>query len=230
MKTATQKIIKHSGANWLKETLEYRNISISSFGIRVANILGQVYRGIYHVEKYVLREPYVWGQSRKISIKMGRELATYDGIELSFLALCCEAAGIEVSIRPSSYMYMAIEFSNSTPVPNSDGWGQGYETTIGSLKANDLFLSVKKIVNDKHKGMIQYSVGAIAFGHLTRLVSEAHEDCCRVSIRPRSVYSLELMASLREGREGGCWQRHPTLEQSRAILSPYTNIDYKSIQ
>jgi hypothetical protein len=53
------------------------------------------------------------------------------------------------------------------------------------------------------------------FSNLTRLVFLAHDACVRVSISPRSHRSLTLLFHQRQ-REGGIWQRHPTLENAVA--------------
>ena len=46
---------------------------------------------------------------------------------------------------------------------------------------------------------------------LTKLVFLAHDRCLRASISPRSAQALTLLFHQRQ-REGGVWDRHPTLE------------------
>lgn len=50
---------------------------------------------------------------------------------------------------------------------------------------------------------------------LTKLVFLAHDRCLRVSISPRGHHSLTLLFHSRQ-RDGGIWERHPTLEQAVA--------------
>jgi hypothetical protein len=48
---------------------------------------------------------------------------------------------------------------------------------------------------------------------LTKLIFLAHDRCLRVSLNPRSHHAMTLLFHQRK-REGGVWERHPTIEQA----------------
>lgn len=59
---------------------------------------------------------------------------------------------------------------------------------------------------------------------LTKLVFLAHDRCLRVSINPRSAHALTLLFHQRQ-REGGTWERHPTIDQALAMHREYYPAD-----
>lgn len=59
---------------------------------------------------------------------------------------------------------------------------------------------------------------------LTKLVFLAHDRCLRVSMNPRSHYALTLLFHQRQ-RDGGVWERHPTIEQALTMHREYYPIE-----
>lgn len=98
------KPIKYSGAEWLQRSLKVE--SLSPFTKRVADLVGQVFRGIYHLE-----EPHQqdWGQERSesniVNIYLSNELATYDSSELTELVILCHQQKIRLAIIPAVAVY-----------------------------------------------------------------------------------------------------------------------------
>lgn len=62
---------------------------------------------------------------------------------------------------------------------------------------------------------------------LTKLVFLAHDRCLRASINPRSPQALTLLFHQRQ-REGGVWERHPTLEQAVADHRKWYPVEVES--
>lgn len=63
---------------------------------------------------------------------------------------------------------------------------------------------------------------------LTKLVFLAHDRCLRVSVNPRSVYALNLLFHQRK-RDGGLWERHPTIDQALAMHREFYPIESEAI-
>jgi len=85
--------MKYSGADWLRTEL-------SPLGRKVADILGAVFLGIYHLEQ---RELYKvdWTDPRCIEIGIYMELATFDASKLTGLVVACHDACVRMSIVPT---------------------------------------------------------------------------------------------------------------------------------
>ncbi len=100
-----------SGADWVIKNLEYRAerevkkpskkpvpTTMSEFGKTVADILGHVWRGIYHMDTDLL-EKVDWSRDGLVvSIRNGEQLATFDYSQLTELVLLCHDHGIRLGI------------------------------------------------------------------------------------------------------------------------------------
>lgn len=83
-----------AGADWL----EQQGKELSDHGRRVADIVGAVYRGIYHIERPVLRAD--WSDPLMVELVLPGELATFDFPHLTELLVLCHDACIRLSISP----------------------------------------------------------------------------------------------------------------------------------
>lgn len=99
--------MKYAGADWIRESLEIKDIS--DLGERVADILGQVYRGIYHLPSKQLRK-MEWNNPDFIEFIHYGELATYDFSALTELVILCHDEAIRLSINACSPKYLRICF------------------------------------------------------------------------------------------------------------------------
>lgn len=63
-------ILKYAGADWMPWYWESRRITPSPLGIKVADVLGQVFAGIYHVQDEVCDRSVAWDSSGRIRIKL----------------------------------------------------------------------------------------------------------------------------------------------------------------
>jgi hypothetical protein len=106
--------IKYSGADWLEVQRKYwKNQSepISQLGREVADILGQVEAGIYHMDDGALSRVN-WSCEHAISIVIrdGPGLATHDGCVLADLVLLCFMMNIRLNIEAAAHGYLRLTF------------------------------------------------------------------------------------------------------------------------
>ena len=86
----------YAGAEWLKRAL--KNIQISEFGVKVAELLGDLYYGIYHVRISKLRK-VDWKNDRWIEIVLPDTFSTFDADNLTRLVVLCHDRLIRCEIR-----------------------------------------------------------------------------------------------------------------------------------
>lgn len=112
-----QTMSKHSGWEWIQDTRKYWNGKpepISELGKKVADLLGQVYGGIYHLDSGALSR-VDWTDEHHIEFILShRDLDTYDGSELTDLVLLCHMMNIHMSIDAASYRRLRLSFQRVT--------------------------------------------------------------------------------------------------------------------
>lgn len=235
--------IKHSGAGWVKNL--YRrdgSFSMSAFGIKVANIMGQVGLGIYHYHDNIVgRNAPDWSDEDEIAVVLTRELASFDGCELSLLAMCCEASGATFRLHGRTQGYLAITFHDEplvmpAPSESKDGW---------SIKQFLLVSKISKVLRhgsgepvwekerwkyfggDGEIDNMEISVSNTKRLDIPQAIVDAHQACIRVSFSGLSSSSMAVQVSRRD-RTGRIDQRHPTWDDHKKMLQPYWDIDYTS--
>jgi hypothetical protein len=97
---------KFAGAEWLKAN-KVKNIS--PFGERVADLLGYMCQGIYHLDGIEKRD---WSSADMIEITY-HEVSTFDYSDLTRLVLLAHRMAIRISIIPAG-RYLKIQFSVRT--------------------------------------------------------------------------------------------------------------------
>jgi hypothetical protein len=104
---------KFAGSEWLVPYLEYRRIPqvLSPLGIKVADILGQVYQGLYHLEKGTSLTKPRWSDPAQIDVILQGEVASFDDWKLTGLLVLCHDAIIRLSIRGVGPNYLRLRFS-----------------------------------------------------------------------------------------------------------------------
>ena len=231
---------KYSGAGWLQRSLGPSR-SLGPFGTRVANVLGQVYRGIYHIDSAVLKKGMFWDEPWVLPVNVSGGLATFDFDELTRLVFCCQQAGIGVDICGCPWAYTKLLFSAKRPTI-----GQIFQSKAdGILSPNscdpegDFLAFANKMLSVRDGGKVlwvtdrsqAYSVDAVEWQPLQLLVNECHQHSIRASLTGRSSHSLEAVFSQRSNEPGlSTYDRHPTLEQHRKELERIINIDYESFE
>jgi hypothetical protein len=111
----------HSGADWIKAQLPYinkdrkgipanQNAEMSPLGEAVANLLGELFYGIYHLDHKALYK-VDWRNNVFIEFSLGwKQLATTDFDELSRLVFLAHHMAIRVSIEASARKHLKLLF------------------------------------------------------------------------------------------------------------------------
>lgn len=105
---------KYAGADWLLGRLRRHAAGepkISPLGIVVADILGQVYRGIYHIDFGSALTKPDWSDENFIEINVAQGLATYDGNELTALVLAAHEVPVRLEINAGGPRRLKLGFS-----------------------------------------------------------------------------------------------------------------------
>jgi len=90
----------YAGSEWLRDALLYHpgQRMVGDFGERVADLLGDVFRGIYHVSDAVTNKRVDWESSRFITVRLPMALATFDGSDLTRLVVLAHDRCIRVQM------------------------------------------------------------------------------------------------------------------------------------
>jgi hypothetical protein len=215
------RIVKYAGANWLLRN----RCELSSFGIIVANILGQVNCGIYHIDDDVLRDRKVWRNEHEIKLSVYDRFSTFDELDLTFLIFCCHAAGISVELRAiprAGYIQMVFSY-----LPVVAHWDKSPGATFEQCVTHLFQDQPNPPIEERPSQVVAKCQKSISYRRLWVIVGWAHQAATRAEVfSDGGVLSLRLS---RRQRSGGFSERHPTIEQARASLKPYIDIDYTSI-
>ena len=94
---------------WLQRQLKY---PMSDFGRDVAQIVGIVWRGIYHLQQSsFLHERTNWADDQYIEMVILDEgLATFDGARLTGLFILCHDRCVRLEINSASSRYIRLKF------------------------------------------------------------------------------------------------------------------------
>lgn len=97
----------YSGADWIQSNF---NVEMSPLGEQVADLLGDLFFGIYHLDQKALRR-VDWGNNHHIEFNLGwHALATTDFNELTRLVILCHDRAIRCSIEASTHKYLKLIF------------------------------------------------------------------------------------------------------------------------
>ena len=133
---------KYAGADWLQDSA---NRTLSPLGKEVADILGQVFSGIYHIDTAVLSKKVDWSNKAYIELSIRDELATFDFGLLTKLVLCCHARKIRLSISGANYRYLKLLFLKSPNHPSIEDSIAKYSGDI--LALSELTIEKEAIAN-----------------------------------------------------------------------------------
>ena len=86
---------KYPGAEWIQAHAWGKNIS--PLGSNVADLLGDVFGGIYHLEKRLL-EKVDWANTIWIEVRIIGELSTFDNPRLTWLVVLAHDRMLRMSI------------------------------------------------------------------------------------------------------------------------------------
>lgn len=114
------------GAQWLIST---GVTDISDFGCKLANMLDQWQRGIYHIGKEVRHKRVNWKSDRYIELVLHGTFSTFDDDRLTRLVFLAHNYRIRVEVSAAAKAYMKFQFS-----PRKES-GYLYERHPGLLEA-----------------------------------------------------------------------------------------------
>ena len=89
---------RYSGSDWIEATLK---MELSPLGREVADVLGQVFRGIYHVEKQAKRVDWSDKYCIEFSYYASGGIALYDFEHLTALLVLCHDRMLRMEIVPN---------------------------------------------------------------------------------------------------------------------------------
>lgn len=102
----------YRGADWIKSALKVKEMS--PLGEAVADLLGDMFFGIYHLDEKALRR-VDWGNTHHIEFSLGwRSLATVDDNLLTVLVVLAHDRMLRVSIEASTHRYLRLLFHQRT--------------------------------------------------------------------------------------------------------------------
>jgi len=82
---------------------------MSSLGKKVADILGNVYQGIYHMNQKELTK-VDWRHTHHIVIRIRDSLSTYDFGRLTLLVIACHEFAVRVEVRGRAKNFLELMF------------------------------------------------------------------------------------------------------------------------
>jgi hypothetical protein len=97
--------MSYAGSGWVKSTT---NQEMSPLGIKVADLLGELFLGIYHIEKEVLKVN--WTNKGYIEINISQDLSTFDYDKLTRLVFLAHWFCLRVEINPCNFKYIKLMF------------------------------------------------------------------------------------------------------------------------
>ena len=100
--------MKYSGADWIKKSF---NVEMSELGEKVADILGQVFCGIYHLDSEQLKKVN-WDDDYYITFKYDGTLSNFDFNLLTKLLVLCFDNKIRINISAYSRQHIELMFHN----------------------------------------------------------------------------------------------------------------------
>jgi hypothetical protein len=103
---------KYSGADWVESNQKYDKNSkgMSPLGRKVADILGQAFLGIYHIDNDILRADLSTKNFISLTLPAYRDWSTVDGNLLTIMVVLCHDAGLRMSINPAGPRYFRFIF------------------------------------------------------------------------------------------------------------------------
>jgi hypothetical protein len=126
-----------AGADWVKESLRPAR-GISPLGEKVADILGLVFRGIYHLDQKQL-DCVQWDNRDCIVVGLNawNDIATQDGDELTELCILChdEAIRCAVHARAGNYRRLELCFNQRDRSPSNCEGHKTMEEAISYVRA-----------------------------------------------------------------------------------------------
>jgi len=97
-----------AGSEWVENSLRYEG-EMSELGRSVADLLGDLFFGIYHMNTTSLHK-VEWDNNQSIAVTVDTELATFDSDGLTRLVVLCHDRMIRCSIQGLAPRYVRLMF------------------------------------------------------------------------------------------------------------------------
>lgn len=100
--------MSHSGSQWIESALKIENMS--PLGRAAADLLGDVWSGIYHLDNKKLKQ-VDWGDPYCISVQLDHQtLATFDAPLLTWLVVLCHDRCLRMSVSAATINTLELMF------------------------------------------------------------------------------------------------------------------------
>lgn len=97
----------YAGSDWIKSSLK---VDMSPLGVEVADLIGDVWRGVYHLRFGQLKRVN-WSDKNCIEINLGEDFATWDFNTLTILVVLSHDRMIRVEMRGISPGFTKMYFT-----------------------------------------------------------------------------------------------------------------------
>jgi hypothetical protein len=98
----------YSGAEWLEKGIGVNNIS--PLGREVADLLGDLFLGIYHMNRTSLLR-VKWSDPRYIAVTIDGEIATFDADALTVFVVLCHDRCLRGAVEAVAPKHLRLSFS-----------------------------------------------------------------------------------------------------------------------
>jgi hypothetical protein len=119
----------YAGAEWVQLQLDARAkrkkqqpVRLSEFGIAVADLLGDLEFGIYHIQAEVLHPRVEWDAKHHISVVLrDSNFCTFDSNHLTRLVILCHDRHVRCEVRAAAPRYIELFFTRRKRTHGGDG-------------------------------------------------------------------------------------------------------------
>jgi hypothetical protein len=101
---------QYAGSDWIESSFK---VELSPLGAKVANFLGDVFLGIYHLNTTSLRK-VKWNNPDYIEVTIDQYLSTFDGNNLTKIVVLAHHQLLRVSIQGLGPRYLRLAFHQRT--------------------------------------------------------------------------------------------------------------------
>jgi hypothetical protein len=110
----------YAGSEWVRAAMQRRGRTLSPLGAKVADLLGDLYQGIYHIQREALHERVRWEDEHHIEIVVSDQfLATFDFDGLTRLVVLCHDRCLRCELHGRGRHYVRLM---SATRPSSRRW------------------------------------------------------------------------------------------------------------
>lgn len=126
----------YAGADWLRNALRLKPEELSPLGVLVADILGSMFGGLYHLPHRTYERPD-WSNPDYIEVLIDSRLAsmaTYDFNQLTRLVIMCHDQALRCGIQARTFNVLLLTFSPRQREGDQSHGHPTIEQAIASLR------------------------------------------------------------------------------------------------